>query len=314
MPWDGRWRVCEPTDPHAGSSQMAYPAVMSDGPQASDNPQVTVWNEVVGDTWATQADHFDAMLEPFSDAVLARLAVQPHERVVDIGCGAGANTVQLARIADRATVLGVDLSRPMLAAGRQRAATAGLANVDFAEHDVEAAPFGAAAFDVAFSRFGVMFFGDPVKAFTHVRESLVDGGRLGFVSYQGPSANPFLTVPVMAASAHLRVAPPPPPGAPGVFSFADSERVTAILAAAGFTDITHELGPDSMTLGVADDLPTLALRVMEQNPVVAAALSVASPAERSAAIDAVVAALAPHADGGHVRLAAGSWVVTATAG
>ncbi len=280
----------------------------------SDNPQAQVWNDVVGHTWATQAEHFDAMLEPFGEAVLARLAVQPHERVVDIGCGAGVNTVQLARLAARANVLGVDLSRPMLAAGRQRADAAGLSNVRFAEHDVEAAPYGASAFDVAFSRFGVMFFGDPVRAFTHVRESLVDGGRLGFISYQGPAANPFLTVPVMAASAHLPVAPPPPPDAPGVFSLADAERTTAILAAAGFTDITHEQGPDSMTLGVADDLPTLALRVMEQNPVVAAALSIASPAERSAAVDAVVEALAPHADGSHVRLAAGSWVVTATAG
>ena len=99
-----------------------------------------------------------------------------------------------------------------------------------------------------------------------------------------------------------------------MFSLADAERTTAILAAAGFTDISHEPGPDSVTLGPADDLPTVALRVMEQNPVVAAALSVASPAERNAAGEAVVAALAPRADGGHVRLAAGSWVVTATAG
>lgn len=280
----------------------------------TDNPQAKVWNELVGDTWATQADHFDAMLEPFSAAVYAKLEVRPHERVVDIGCGAGATTVQLARMAAGAGVLGVDLSRPMLAAGRLRAAAAGVSNVEFAEHDVEAAPFGAAAFDVAFSRFGVMFFSDPVRAFTHVRRSLADGGRLGFISYQGPAANPFILVPVMAAAAHVTVAPPPPPDAPGVFSMADADRTAAILTAAGFTDIAHEQGPDSMTLGPADDLDELALRVLEQNPTMAAALTTASPAQAEAAVGAASAALAAHVVGGQVVLGAGSWVVTATAG
>lgn len=280
----------------------------------SDNAQAKVWNELVGGTWATHADDFDATLEPFGEAVLDVLAVSPNERVVDIGCGAGATTLRLAAAAAPATVVGVDLSQPMLAAATMRAAAAEVSNVAFSETDVEAHPLGSDVFDVAFSRFGVMFFTDPVRAFTNICASLTPGGRLGFVCFQTPFDNPFILVPTMAAAPHLQMGPPPPVTAPGPFSLADPQRTESILSSAGFTSISIEPGPTSAMLGVADDLQALGRRLLEQNPGAAAALAASSPAQRVAAIDAAGASLAPYAADGVVTMAAATWIVTATPG
>jgi len=277
----------------------------------SDNPQVTVWNETVGGVWVEHADHFDAMLQPFGDAVLAQLHVAQHERVVDVGCGTGATTVHLASVA--ADVLGVDVSVPMLATARQRAAATRSTNVRFAESDVEAAPFADAEFDVVFSRFGVMFFPDPVRAFTHIRQALVPGGRLGFVCFADMGDNPFMRVPVMAAAAHLPMPPMPGPTAPGPFSLADDQRTARILAAAGFSDVTILPGPDSVTLGPAHDLAGVARRAVEQNPMSGAGMVAATPAAREAAVAAATEALAAHIADGNVVLGARTWVVTASA-
>ena len=277
----------------------------------SDNPQVQVWNDAVGDAWANAADEYDAMLEPFGDAVVARLDIRPGDRVVDIGCGAGATSIRLA--AAGASVLGVDLSAPMLAKAAQRAAAAGVTEVEFARSDVEAAPPGEATFDAAFSRFGVMFFTDPVRAFSNVRASLARGGRLGFVCFQGPFDNPFIVVPVMAAAAHLPVPPPPGPHEPGPFSLADPQRIVSVLDAAGFTEVAVEAGPTSVVLGRADALPDIARLVLEQNPGVGPTLRAVAPSVRQTALDAAAAVLAPYVVDGEVVLGAATWIVTAIA-
>ena len=280
----------------------------------SENPQVTVWNEDVGSAWVTYADHFDATLEHFGEAALAALNVHSGERVVDIGCGAGATTLRLAAAAAPAAVLGVDLSKPMLGLARQRATAAGLTNVTFAEHDVEAEPFGSGVVDAAYSRFGVMFFEQPVRAFTHVHESLVPSGRLGFVCFQSPFDNPFILVPTMAAAPILKMSPPTSPTAPSPFAFADPARITEILTSAGFGSVVIEPGPTSALLGAADDLPAMALRLLEQNPTMAALFAVATSEVQAEAVAATAAALAPHVADGMVTLGAATWVVTATAG
>lgn len=277
----------------------------------SDNPQVTVWNDDVGSAWVTYADHYDATLQPFGDAALQRLNVHAGDRVVDIGCGAGATTLQLAALAAPATIVGVDISKPMLSLAVQRATAAGLTNVTFTEHDVEAESLGAGQFDAAFSRMGVMFFQDPVRAFTHIHQSLVPGGRLAFACFQKPADNPFIVVPAMAAAQVLKMGPPSPDG-PSPFAFADPERVTAILTAAGFQSVSIESGPTSGVLGSAADLPAMARRLLEQNPTTGALFAVASPATREEAVAASAAALARHVVDGVVKLAAATWIVSAT--
>jgi SAM-dependent methyltransferase len=277
---------------------------------ASSNPQVSVWNDLVGDAWSTHADHYDTMLAPFGEAVFAVLGIADHERVLDVGCGAGATTVELARRA--ASAVGADLSTPMLDTARRRAAAAGVP-AEFVQVDLETGPVHPAAFDVAFSRFGVMFFTDPVGAFANIRASLVAGGRLGFVCFQQPGNNPFMVVPILSAAAHLPMSPLPGPGEPSPFSLADPVHTTSILTAAGFTDVAIAPGPTSVTLGPAGDVDEVARRALEQNPAVAAGLRAATAEARAAAVAATAVALAPHAVDGAITLPAATWVVSATA-
>ncbi len=276
--------------------------------------KVDVWNAVVADAWVEHADHFDQTLRPFGEAVLERLALEPGDRILDIGCGTGETTLRAAALVAPARVVGVDVSAPMLAAARRRVAATGVTNAAFLEEDVQESTFAANEFDVAISRFGVMFFTDPVRAFTRIDESLIDGGRLGFVCFQAPQSNPFIVVPVMVAAAHLGLGAPPDPSAPGPFSFADPDKIRHVLGQAGFVDVTIAPGPSEADLGDPADLPALASRLVEQNPSIAPAYAAAPALTRAATISAVVEALAPHVDHGRLVMGAGTWVVTARAG
>ena len=178
------------------------------------------------------------MVAAFGQAALQRAAAQPGERVIDVGCGCGDTALELARrVGEGGRVLGVDVSRPMLEVARARAAAAGLRHLDFDEADASAAPLPAGT-NLLYSRFGVMFFADPVAAFVHLRTALRPGGRLVFVCWRTPRDNPWAMAPLMAARRTLGITPPPAdPLAPGPFAFADGERMRAILADAGFVGI-----------------------------------------------------------------------------
>ena len=275
--------------------------------------QFELWNHAVGDAWVDHADAFDLTLAPFGEAVIERLAPQAGERVLDIGCGTGATTRVLASIVAPGDVLGLDLSATMLDEARRRAEAVGLTNVGFLAADVQDRWFDHEPFDVAFSRFGVMFFPDPVLAFSNVAAALRPGGRIGFVCFQAPQANPFMVVPVFAGAAELDALVPPEPGAPGPFSLADPEHLESVLTSAGFEAVTIEAGPDQAVLVGADDLDALAARLLEQNPMTATAFAAAAPATRERAVRAAAAALGEHRDGDVVRMGAGTWVVTAVA-
>ena len=277
----------------------------------TENQQAKVWNETVGEAWVEHADQFDTTLEPFGNAALGLLGVKFGDRVVDIGCGTGATTRAIALLSDPGQVTGVDVSTTMLAAARHRSAV--LANVTYVECDVETTPLGSRLFDVAFSRFGVMFFSDPTRAFTNVFESLVSRGRLGFVCFQAPPLNPFIVVPIMAAAPHLSMGPPAGPNDPSPFSLADPSRIGSILAMAGFVDVDIVPGPTEAILANDSDLTTVARRLLEQNPGTATGFSTATAANRDAAISAAADALAPHQIGGRLALPAATWLVTATA-
>jgi len=279
-----------------------------------ENPQVGVWNGESGRAWAEHADHFDRMLAPFGDSVLERLGLRPGDRVLDVGCGVGATTVAIAGLVAPAMAVGVDISVPMLDAARVRAVTTGCSNVEFRHHDVQDAPIGTASFDVAFSRFGVMFFPEPDRAFAHIRESLVSGGRFGFVCFKGPFDNPMILQPVTAAAAHVELLPPPGPTEPSPFSLADPDRVRALLEGAGFTDVAIEAGPASGDLGSSDDLKSTARRALEQNPGIAPGLAAAPRADRERAIAAAADSMLPYVMDGRVVMGAGTWIVTARAG
>lgn len=266
--------------------------------------QVEYWNAGAGDTWASLQDRLDAQLEPLGQAATAALAPRPGERVLDIGCGAGQTSLALAAaVSPGGSVLGVDISRPLLEVARRRAGANG---PDFLEADAQTYPFEPGAFDGAFSRFGVMFFADPVAAFSNVRRALKPGGRMAFVCWRRPDENPFMTLPMAAA---LSLLPPPPQGdplAPGPFAFADPERVRHILSQAGFGAV--ETTPHDRKIGSGDLEQTLGV-ALKVGPL--GAMLREHPEQRDKVIEAVREALRPHEGQDGVKLPSASWIVTA---
>ncbi len=278
----------------------------------ADETQIDVWN-VVGKSWVRHGEHFDATLEPFGRAVMDRLSLQAGERVLDIGGGAGATTIELARRVAPGEVVSVDMSEPMVAAAQQRIVAAGLTNARAERGEVEAYAQRLDAgdrFDVAYSRMGVMFFEDPDDSFRAIASALLPGGRLGFVCFAELGANPFMSIPVGAVLGILDVSLPDP-GRPGPFSLADPGHIERLLTESGFRDGSIEPGPSEADLGSADDLDAMALRLLEQNPSTALGLIKASPDVRRDACLAARQALAEHRRGDRIVATAGTWVVTA---
>ncbi len=201
----------------------------------ANEDQDRFWNDVAGPLWVETEEESDRHTSPFGDAALAVAAPVPGERVLDVGCGCGSTTLALATaVGPDGQVVGVDLSAVMLARAGER--SAGLSQVELRRDDAQVAELGAAAFDLVFSRFGVMFFADPVAGFANLRRALRPEGRLVFACWQAPSANPWMAL-VNRAAAKLFDLPAPPHDVPGPFSFADRERIDAVLSGAGFTAI-----------------------------------------------------------------------------
>lgn len=273
------------------------------GPNAT---QITYWNEVVGPTWVAMQDALDTELGALGEQAMDLLAPKPGEHLLDIGCGCGATTLALAqRVGPTGAVTGADISAPMLAVARERAGSAGLAQARFVQADAQTCDFEPV--DGAFSRFGVMFFAGPAAAFANIRRTLKPGGRLAFVCWQALELNPWMTVPLAAITPLLPARPPPPvPGAPGPFAFADGERLRGLLAEAGFTDISITANRAQIGWGDLDTSVATALRV---GPVGVAARE--NPDLRPQIKDAVRAALTPYAGGDGVKLESGSWLVRA---
>jgi SAM-dependent methyltransferase len=241
------------------------------GPNAD---QVGFWNNSAGPAWVAAQRVLDAQLRDLGLAAMQALAASEGETLIDIGCGCGDTTLELARrVGPSGAVLGVDVSRPMLEVARRRAAERDLTNASFLQADAQTSAFPPA--DGAFSRFGVMFFEDPPAAFANIRRALRPGGRLAFVCWRAMSENAWMTVPMAAAASLL---PPPAhvdPGAPGPFALADAERVRGILGAAGFTDVGIEAHDQKIGWPDVDSALEVALnagplgRALRENPSVA---------------------------------------------
>lgn len=198
--------------------------------------QTAFWDGDSGRFWAEHADRFDAMLAPYTGALLDAAEIGIDDRVLDVGCGFGPTTLQAARRATGGSVLGVDLSGPMLADARRRAAAEGLANVEFRQADAQTHPFPDDAYDVVLSRFGVMFFDDPQAAFANLRRALRPGGRLALVCWQSLARNENRQVERDAFAAHLSL-PPPRTSGPGALSLADPDHVRSLLCGSGFEQV-----------------------------------------------------------------------------
>jgi SAM-dependent methyltransferase len=194
--------------------------------------QMDFWNGRMGHEWTVLQERMDANLSAIHDALMAFAGPQPGEAVLDIGCGTGTTSMALAdAVGPQGRVFGIDISRSMLDLARQRGQ--GRVNLSFAEADASQAPFER-EYDLLFSRFGVMFFEDPIGAFANLHRALKPGGRLAFACWRTPQENLWASAPIAAARPFLPDVPPPDPLAPGPFAFADPQRILSILSDVGF--------------------------------------------------------------------------------
>lgn len=198
----------------------------------ANQDQVDFWNGKMGHEWVVLQERMDANLSAIHDALMRFAAPKPGEAVLDIGCGTGTTSMALAdAVGSQGRVFGIDISRTMLALAAERGQ--GRANLSFAEADASRATFQP-EYDLLFSRFGVMFFDDPIGAFANLHRALKPGGRLAFVCWRTPPENAWASAPIAAAKPFLPDAPPPDPLAPGPFAFADPQRILSILTDVGF--------------------------------------------------------------------------------
>ena len=263
--------------------------------------------------WINNQARYDRMNKPFTALILDAAALRPGSHVLDVGCGCGGTTLAAARLIAPGQAVGVDLSDPMLARAQAGAEAAGLGNAVFERGDAQVRPLGQDRFDAVISRFGIMFFADPVAAFANIRSATRPAGRLVFVCWQPLAANQWLLVPRAALSEH--VLPPAvlgPGNGPGMFAFADSDRVGQILAAAGWRDIEITSEHVPILVGGGGSVED-AVGFLRTGSMARMMLAGADAGTVDRAIASLRSALAPYADAEGVHLGAAVWLVQATA-
>ncbi|XVQ13770.1 class I SAM-dependent methyltransferase [Spirillospora sp. CA-255316] len=272
--------------------------------------QAAAWNGYEGEHWAAHHDRYDTLNGAFNDRLLEAAAIGERDRVLDIGCGNGQVTRLAARRARLGRATGVDLSGPMLARARACAEEEGMPNVTFERGDAQVHPFGAGAYDVAISRFGIMFFADPVAAFGNVHRALAGDGRLAFLCMDDLADTALGTVLSALTPFLPKPEPVTGPARTGPTSLADPDHVDAVLTAAGFRDVTATHVEATQTWG--RDAADAAAFLGGWGPV-HHHLGPAGPETAERAREALTQAFKPFAGPDGVQVPGTAWLITATA-
>jgi len=273
------------------------------------NEQAALWNGRAGRAWVDAQEVLDQMFKPFEDRLAEAVRAGSGQRVLDVGCGTGSTTLAIARrLGAEGRCVGVDISEPMIAAARAHAEREEGTPARFVRADVQTHAFEPASFDLIVSRFGVMFFDDPVLAFANLRRAARDGAELRVIAWRSAAENPFMTTAERAAAPLLPDMPARRPDAPGQFAFADRQRVSAILEESGWAgidirpiDVDCTL-PEKELLGYLGRLGPVGLVLQE-----------ADERTRRQVIDTVRAAFDPYVHGAEVRFTAACWLIGARA-
>ena len=275
--------------------------------------QAEHWNTGDGVAhWVANQDRYDRMNAPFAAMILDAAGLRPGTDVLDVGCGCGGTTLAAARLVAPGQAVGLDLSGPMLARARASAEAAGLGNAEFRPGDAQVHALEPALFGAVISRFGIMFFADPVAAFANIRSATQPAGRLVFVCWQPLAANQWLAVPGAALAEHV------PPGGfgsgdgPGMFAFADPDRIRQVLAGAGWRNVEITSEQASILVGGGGSVED-AVEFLRTGTMGRTMLAGADPGTAARALASVRAALAEHADAEGVHLGAAVWLVQAAA-
>ena len=271
--------------------------------------QIAYWNGAGGQHWTDRQEAQDIMLSPVRDLLIARAGAQPGERIIDIGCGCGASTIELSKkVGSTGNVLGVDVSAPMLDRARQLAPAE--LPVKYVHADAMVHHFKAASADLIFSQLGVMFFAEPVRAFLNIRTALRSEGRMIFACWRAPSDNPWIMTPLEAAYEHVPRLPSAPPECPGPFSFASQDRVERILKTVGLTRVRLERCDLSLDLAGGYGIDVAVETAMSFGPV--RRVMDGQPADKVEGVTkSIRKALAGSAKANSVSLPASIWIATA---
>jgi SAM-dependent methyltransferase len=272
----------------------------------SNVEQLNAWDGDFGDFWAARADRFDEGVAGYHDQFLAAAAIEPTANVLDIGCGSGQTTRDAARRATGGgSAHGVDLSSRMVELARQLAEKEQVANATFRQADAQVHPFPEQYFDVAISRSGAMFFGDPQAAFTNIAQAIRPDGRLVLLAWQPLESNEWLSA-FRTALAAGRELPTPPLEAPGPFSLSDPDRVRQLLTSSGFADVRLRSLHEPMYFGRdADDACEFVSAQF------ASMLADLDADARARALDNLRATVADHQTGRGVLYDSAAWLVEA---
>lgn len=272
--------------------------------------QAAAWDGDDGNDWTEHEEQYNQTSARHTRRLFAAAAIGAGENVLDIGCGCGDTSRQAARMAPDGSVLGIDLSTRMLARARERSKAEGLTNTRFARGDAQVHRFEEGAFDLAISRFGVMFFADPVAAFRNVRRALKPGGRVTFLAWQSLANNEWIRelIGILAAGRDL---PRPQPGTPGMFGLADPDNVRRIFGEAGFDQIALDDVSEPVFAGAtADD----AFNFVRSLGVTRGMLRDLDAETTARTLDNLRALTVSHDQGNGVLLNSSAWLIAARRG
>lgn len=277
-------------------------------PEQIKREQTTLWNGPAGSAWVDAQESLDRMFRRFEEMLVAEVKSLAARRVLDVGCGTGATTLAVAaNLGEAGKACGIDISEPMIALARQRARRAD-SDAEFLVADAGTHAFDPATFDAVISRFGVMFFADPERAFANLHRATRLDGALRCIAFRSAAENPFMTTAERAAAPLLPDLPPRRTDGPGQFAFADAEHVRRILDAGGWRDVRLEPIDVECALA-ATELDAYLARL---GPV-GLALRDADDATRERVARVVRAAFDPYIHGGEVRFTAACWMIAARA-
>jgi SAM-dependent methyltransferase len=268
--------------------------------------QWTLWNGAAGHVWVEEQELLDEMFRPFEDLLVEAAAGAVPDAVLDVGCGTGTTTLAVARRLGSSTqCIGIDISQPMIVHAQARAEREGT-RVRFIQANAQDYPLESHSVDMIISRFGVMFFDDPVFAFTNLRRATREEGHLQVIAWRDAAENPFMTTAERAAAPLLPRLPPRRPDEPGQFAFADRSRVWAILHESGWTDIDIRSIDVTCTIRASQLLP-----YVTRLGKVGAALRETDDSTRAQVVDTIRPAFDSYVQGDEVRFTAACWSIGA---
>ncbi len=270
------------------------------------------WSGKGGDIWVERQNAMDTMLSHLGEAALNKLNLNEGENVLDIGCGCGHTTLNIAkRISPDGQVTGLDISEPMLKRAKESANEMSISNASFNCVDVQTDDIGEEVYSAAFSRFGVMFFEDPIAAFHNINKSLITGASLSFVCWQSPALNPWQSLFIEAVKKYVDL-PSPPPRSPSPFAFMESEYVSSILEESNFQNIMIEGHEAEVNMFSGRSLSDSVKDYISINPVVSGMLKDSTEQEKTEIINSAIEAFSPYYSAKGLMFPSATWLVTTT--